>query len=235
MHKMNAHVDLIKKLLRLARCKAASHAEASLALNRAMELIRKHDVDVATLDLDDAGERMVLERIEIGWRVSLAKHHALRVLLNHFNVDVVLSKPDAAILGTQSDVAIAIYVFEFILGACTRATSAWAKREKAARRKTTGAKRLSFQQGWFYGLRDGLKRPDETTGTLDDSRTSLVIAERRRRLEAFVDEQFPKRTEVKRKPPRENKTAIWKGFLAGRETRINKPLDAPADGPLLLE
>lgn len=221
---MNPHVDLIKKLLRLGRDKAASPAEASQALNRAMELIRKHDIDLATLDLDEEEERMVLERIEIGWRVSLAKHHALKILINHFNVHVVLSKPDAAILGTESDVAIAIYVFEFIQGACARATSAWAKREKLVRRKTTGQKRLAFQQGWFYGLRDGLKPPGETTGILDDSKTALVIAARQKRLQQFVSEEFPETTTVQRKNPRLNRTAIYQGFLAGRETKIHKPL-----------
>lgn len=230
---MNPHVDLIKKLLRLARDKAASPAEASQALNRAMDLIRKHDVDIATLDLDEDDERMVLERIEIGWRVSLAKHHALNILLNHFHVHVVISKPDAAIMGTESDVAIALYVFDFILGACTRATCSWAKREKAARRKTTGQKRLAFQQGWFYGLRDGLRPPGETPGVLDDSKTALVIAAREKRLLDFAAEQFPNTTTVKRKDPRQNRTAIYQGFLAGRETRINKPLDG-GDGEQLL-
>lgn len=221
---MNLHVDLIKKLLRLARDKAASPAEASQALNRAMDLIRKHDVDIATLDLDEDEERMVLERIEIGWRVSLAKDHAMRILVNYFNVRVVLCRPDVAILGTESDVAIAIYVFEFILGACTRATAAWAKREKAARRKTTGQKRLAFQQGWFYGLREGLKRPGEATSAIDDHRTALIIADRKKRLDDFAAEQFPDTQDVKRKDPRMNKTALYQGFLAGRETRINKPL-----------
>ena len=221
---MNPHVDLIKKLLRLGRDKAASPAEASQALNRAMELIRKHDVDIATLDLDDEGERMVLERIEIGWRVSLTKHHAMKILINHFNVHVVLSRPDAAILGAESDVAIAIYVFEFILGACTRATVVWAKREKAERRKTTGQKRLAFQQGWFYGLRDGLKPPGEATGILDDSKAAIVIAERKKRLDDFVAEQFPETTTVVRKNPRMNRSAIYQGFIAGRETKIHKPL-----------
>ena len=226
---MNPHVDLIKKLLRLGRDKAASPAEASQALNRAMDLIRKHDVDIATLDLDEDEERMVLERVEIGWRVSLAKHHALKILIGHFNVHVVLSKPDAAILGTESDVAIAIYVFEFILGACARATVAWAKKEKLARRKTTGQKRLAFQQGWFYGLRDGLKPPGEATGILEDSKTAIVIAAREKRLKAFVDEQFPELTTVTRKDPRLNRAAIYQGFLAGRETIIHKPLAGSGD------
>lgn len=230
---MNDHVALIKKLLRLARDKAASTAEASQALNRAMELIQRHNVDLAALELDEADEQFVMEKLKIGWRISLAKHHALRILINCFNIRAVICKPFVAVMGTESDVAIATYVWEFILGACSRATADWAKAEKKARRKTTGQKRLAFQQGWFYGLRAGLTKSDPTP--LEDSSTALILANRKKRLEAFADAQFPNTVDApQRKNPRQNKTAIYQGFLAGKETTILKPLDGPGATQLLL-
>lgn len=235
---MNDHVALIKKLLRLARDKAATAAEAAQALNRALDLIQRHNIDLAALNLDEADERFVQERIEIGWRRSLAKDHAIRILLNYFNVRCVLAKPYLAVMGTESDVAIATYVFNFILGACARATTDWAKVERASRRKTTGQKRLAFQQGWFYGLRAGLPNLHQATPSElnDRSPTAIMLAHRRARLEAFEAEQFPHtKACAALKAPRQHRTAAHQGFLAGRETTIHKPLAGTAKSQLLLE
>jgi hypothetical protein len=230
---MHDIVTLIKKLLRLARDKAASPAEASQALNRAMELIQRHNVDAAALDLDTEEESFVTEKIEIGWRTSLAKHHALLMVDNYFGVRVVLSRPHAAIMGRESDVAIARYVWSFLLGAINRATTAWATAEKKARRKTTGQKRQAFQQGWFYGLRASLSKP---AAELPDTRTGIVLATRAAQLKAYADQQFPHTAEVpKRKSPRQNKAAIYQGYIAGRSTTIHKPLARSTNETFLLE
>lgn len=235
---MNIHVDKIKKLLRLARAEGATPAEASLALSRALDLIQHHNIDIAALNLDGDDERFVQEQIEIGWRRSLAKDHAIRILINYFNVRCVLTKPYVAVMGTESDVAIATYVFNFILGACARATAEWAKVERAARRKTTGQKRLAFQQGWFWGLRAGLPKRNEGTPEelQDQSPAAIMLADRSARLRAFEAEQFPDTEECPDlKAPRNHRTAAHSGFIAGRSTTIHKPLAGSANAQLQLE
>lgn len=240
------HVEQIKKLLRLARDKAASPAEAANALNRAMDLIAKHDVDVATLDLDEETDNLVRENIPCGARISTIKFLIAGLLENYFKVRICLSKrrdfdprrwrmtseSTIAIVGAESDVQIAIYVFEFLCGAATRAQSAWASEEKKARRKVTGNKKDSFQRGWIYGVSTQLRKPE---AAVRDSRAAIVLSNRQRALDAFFEEQFPGTETIRRAKKRVVRSAIEQGFAAGRKTQINAPLNAGKSGQLCLE
>lgn len=139
------HVDKIKKLLRLARCKAASPAEAAQALNRALQLIEHHRIDIAALDLDEDTERIVCEHIHVGDRLSLIKRLVNGILLNYFHVRTCIDRPRLTVIGYENDVSIARYVFDFLVGACTRALRDYAQSERKARRKITLVKKTNEQ------------------------------------------------------------------------------------------
>lgn len=240
------HVEKIKKLLRLARDGAATAAEAANALKRAMELIRQHNIDVGTLDLDESTERMVREEIEIGARISLPRLLAAQIIQAFFHVRVVwvthtvirrgwpARAKRLVILGAESDVMIARYVFDFLVGAVARSQSQWAADEKKARRKVTAGKKENFLNGWFYGIAAQLDRA-EAAVPLEGSRAAIVLASRESRLEAYANQEFPNAGVMEeREKRRVNQTALERGYREGRKTSINTPLAGNPGEPLQL-
>jgi hypothetical protein len=228
------HVEKIKALLRLARDQAASPAEAANALNRAMELIERHKIDIATLDLDEATENLVRENIGCGARVSLIKFLVADILRRFFNVRIVhvqrqtgwtfsrgRFETDIAVLGLESDVEIGVYVFNFLVGAHSRAQSAWAASEKKSRRKVTGAKKESYTRAWVSGVASNLRKPVPQPAALGDSKVAIVLAAKQKALDDFVKTTFPNTTTVERDRKRRVPTAEEAGWRDGRRTTIN--------------
>lgn len=153
------HVETIKALLRLARDRAASPAEAALALNRALELIAKHNIDIATLDLDGPTERLVNERVHVGERISQIKFLVAGILQEFFHCRICISRPHLRIVGRESDVTIATYVFDFLVRAASSGLRDYCVRERKARRKITGPKRANYTRGWIYAVSSNLRPP----------------------------------------------------------------------------
>jgi len=227
--------EKVKNLLRLARCKGATPAEAASALNKALELIDRHQIDVASLNLDEQTEALVEERVEVGWRVSLVKKLVGEILVNYFPVRCCLHRNHLVVIGFEQDVSIAGYVFSFLVGACNRSVSDYVKREKKARRKVSLEKKQNFIRGWMYGVAHNLRRADHTSPTLEDSKTALVVADRKRRIESRFDELFPTAKDLKIEEGRKNSTALTSGWLAGKSTSIHQPLSNTQQGTLLLQ
>jgi hypothetical protein len=227
-------VERVKKLLRLARDKAAAQAEAAQALNRALELIRQHEIDVAALDLDEPTERLVCERVHVGWSISFIKRRVNTILLTYFKVRTIWDRPNLAIVGFESDVTIAGYVFHFLVRACSEALKEYVQGERKARRKVTTRKKQGFIQGWIYGVASNLIQPDQPRSEIDDSNTALVLAAKQKAVERHFADLFP--NAVHSKPPKAslNKTSLWSGYLRGKETTITTPLEGTSAEPLLL-
>lgn len=227
--------DLVKKLLRLARCNAASPAEAAQALNRAMELIDRHRLDIAALDLDEETEKLVCEQILVGERISFIKRKVNVLLLLHFKVRTCWRWRYLAIVGFENDVTLAGYAFDFLVRACTRATSDFAAQERKARRKVNATKKKNFIVGWMYGVSTNLIDPEAERAKLDDSKTALVIAERKKRVESFYHDQFPKATPTKQPEIGKNRSALYRGFKEGEKVTITTPLPSGSSPALFLE
>lgn len=229
-----SYISRVKKLLRLARDKAATPSEASQALNRAMELIDRHKIDVAMLNLDEATEKLVRENIRVGSRVSLIKFLVSNILAGYFNVRICHTRPHIAILGFESDVTIAGYVFDFLVRSCSRAVSEYSAQEKRYRRKMFAAKRENYIRGWMYGVASNLLK-QEHLRALPGTSTHLVLSNQKRELDDFFDKEFPRAKPAARKAGKQNQTALTSGWLAGKKTTITTPLDGSEQQTLLLE
>lgn len=225
------HIEKIKKLLRLARDKSASPAEAAQALARALELIAKHDLDLGDINLDEPTEQFVRDHIHVGLRVSLVKKLVAGILERFFQVKVCLTSPRLAVLGRDSDVQIALYVFDFLVKSCTKAFSVWAQRERASRRKITTAKKESFIRGWIYGVSSNL---EPVAAQIEAAGSRSIILARKAALEDFYAEEFPQTRTIAIRKSRTNRSALVSGWTAGKQTNVRTPLnDGPA--PLRLE
>jgi hypothetical protein len=228
------HVEKIKKLLRLARDGAASPAEAAVALERAMDLMARHNIEVSELDLDAETERFVTERVRVGARLSEAKYLIGNLVMTYFPVRLTIfskygfkrgrlvPEKELAFMGTEQDVAIAIYVFDFLVGASSRAMSAYVAGEKKARRRATPRKKAGFLQGWVYGVASRLKRP-EATAALGEGK-AIILKRRETALAAYAREQFPNAGEIDREKKKTNDDALTAGWIEGRKTTVRTPV-----------
>lgn len=220
------HIEKIKKLLRLARDKAASPAEAALALARAMELIAKHDLDLGEINLDEPTKKLIRDHIHVGLRVSLVKKLVSRILEKFFHVKVCFTSPRLAVLGRDSDVQIALYVFDFLVKSCTRECVLWARRERAARRKVTTAKKESFTRGWIYGVSSNL---EPVAAQIEAAGSRSIILMRQAALEDFYSQEFPHTRTITIAKGRENTRALVSGWQAGKRTHVRTPLTGGRD------
>lgn len=217
-------IELIKKLLRLA--KSSNPNEAALALERAMELAAEHKVDVAKLDLDAEQEKLVADYMHVGERLAHERKLILSILQNFFNVDVCVAYPKVTFVGTRSDITVAIYVHDFLLRVLRKALSEFKAKERQAKRKWTTAKRQGFVSGWIYGIFNQLDNSERAR--LQGHETALAAKTAKESREEFMSSLYPSRRLVKTKEKSRNSNALANGFRAGSSVRIRQPLEGSA-------
>lgn len=223
---MSDVTDKIKKLLRLAQ--SSNQHEAELALQRAFEMAARHNIDMAGLDLDDTTKRILHEKFHVGERFSLIRKLTFGILETFFNVSIVMARPNILFVGTATDVQIAIYIHQFLVGVCSRALRAF---ETTQRRKLTPTKRNGFIAGFMYGVSAKLRGAKKLL-EIDENRTGLVLAEEARR-DNYVEQNF-KTHEVSLDCGRKHRNALLEGWESGNAVEFNKPLENATPKPLLL-
>jgi hypothetical protein len=215
-------VEKIKKLLRLGQ--SGNPHEAELALSRAFELAARHRIDMSALDLDEESERLVHEYFHIGHRVTFLRQRVLNIVVKFFNVQVCITHPRVVLVGTSADIAIAWYVYEFLVAECSRWLRVYQAREKAQRLRVTKNKRDNFIQGFVYGI---AKQLDQSLNRLilEDSKFAIVLAEQEKAREARISELFPETKKFGRDLSRRNPDALMSGYERGLATKINRPIE----------
>ncbi len=228
-------INRVKKLLRLARDKAATPAEAGNALNRALDLIHQHEIDIATLDLDEPTENLICQRIRVGQSISFIKRRVNLILLHYFKVRTIWERPYLAIVGFETDVTIAQYVFAFLVRSCSSAVKDYAAAERKARRKVTTRKKQGFIQGWMYGVSTTLRDPNTPAQAIEDNKTALILSEKKRQVDAHFEQLFPDSisSPIQKKPL--NKSALWSGYVRGKDTSITTPIQGTSKPDLQLQ
>lgn len=225
-------IERIKKLLRLAR--SSNPHEAQLAMERAMQLAREHEIAVEGLNPDEAArEKVVTHRdTEEHLRVSYDKEYAVRICCRFFHVKAIFVKvivnrrgwPEIGtkitFVGRRSDLEIAFYVYHFLqqhFGFC------WRKHRGRLRN------RHAFVDGMFEGI---YSRLQEAEAPRDAKGTELVLRE----LETYISAVIGDTTKRDFRAPDHNAMAARSaGWVAGRQTNIRTPLNAGADETLALK
>lgn len=226
-------VERIKKLLRLAQ--SSNPHEAELALARAFELAQKHQIDVSTVDMDEESERIMHEWFHVGARVSLLQRLTIGIVMTFFHVNACLSpaRRGCVFVGTETDIAIANYVYDFILRQGRRQLGEYELSEKRSRRRMTPNKRRGFIQGFIYGISRQLgDRRD--AAAIDDSRTAIVLAEKEKQRDDYMAALVPETEPIVERKTKKNTDALWSGYLAGKSTTVNKPLTGTREAQLAL-
>jgi hypothetical protein len=214
-------IERIKKLLRLAQ--SANEHESRLALERAFEIAARHQVDVAGLELDEETERVIHEWFRVGFRITLLQRRVLGIVQAFFNVSLCRSAERIVFVGTGTDIAIAWYVYEFLVGEGKRHLSIFIDTQRAIGLRSTKRKREAFIQGFVYGVSTQLqKRRDQIL--VEDSKFAIVLAGQEQAREEHLTEVVPRRQAEVRKLKSVNVDALMQGFLQGKQTEIRQPL-----------
>jgi len=230
---MNTDIlEKVKKLLRLGTKNSNLH-EAEIALKRAFELAQRHNIDVESLDLDEHTEKVAHEWFSFTKRASFLQVRAVGIVASYFNVEVCRDWEKIVYVGKPTDIAIAHYVYDFIVRVGRSELRQYEISERKQRRKMSTGKRKQFTQGFLYGISAQLRKSKEQI-ILTDSQTALVVADGAAR-ERYMDELIPKRKTIKLTEGRKNRTALDHGYMRGKETNINTPLEGAPGGALLLE
>lgn len=214
-------VARIKKLLRLSQ--SANRHEAELAMARAFSLAQQHQIDLDQVDLSDDQRRIIDDRIRMGWRLPLERRLALGIVHAHFNVNVVLSRPDVLFIGTSSDIAMAQYVVDYLVRTVRVLRGQFDAEEVAARRRVTHAKRHHFTAGFFYGIGGNLRRSEETL-QIEQPRYALIKVDGKTRRTEHQRQQFNTHLGRPIAAPRASRDALTAGWIAGKHATITTPV-----------
>lgn len=228
-------IEKIKKLLRLAR--SSNPHEAQLALARAMALAREHSVAIDGLNPDEAAKEKTVthEDTEPTLRLSYDKEYAVRVCQLFFRItpvfrtSIVMHRgwPTRAkrvsFVGTRTDIAIALYVYGFLLH---HFAFCWRKHKGRLRN------RHAFVDGMFRGIARTLMDAEPAPTERDVNGTELMVADHSR----YIDAHIGKTTDRAYGAPDHNaQAALNAGWIEGRNTVIAKPLTPAAAAPLTLK
>jgi len=228
-------IEKIKKLLRLSR--SSNPHEAQLALQRALELARQHDVAVEALNPDaQAREKTVTHKdTDFSQRMSLEKRYAVKIVGAFFHVSPVFNEKIVrpvdgypyvgkfvTFVGTAADVEIAVYVFNFL---AYHFAYCWRKHRGRLRN------RHAFIDGMYLGLfqklHEALPQPSEREAKGNE----LALQEHENYIASTIGKTEP--TEPIR-PDRVTVAAMNAGYLQGLQTNILTPLKDGKPAPLAL-
>ena len=224
---MNSEVIInrIKKLLRLG-ASPNSH-EAELALERAFDLAARYKVDLEGLELDDDTKRILHERVPLGLRVPFERRLAMNIAAMFFNVNIILSTGSYIVVGTPPDVAVAVYVVDFLVNTVRQLLRAYKRREAAARRRMSPRKRAGFIQGFFYGIISQLDSRTERL-SIEEPKTALVLRDAKSARDKYANQQFELKDISPLRLMTPNRGALMTGYVAGRRASISRGLSSSA-------
>jgi len=212
---MNANIEKIKKLLRLARDKSASPAEAATAMSKALEMAATAGIDLSKVPTDAHSSSLTHRTTKAPW--GSAERHAAVLVCKHFSVQALFSEIDGRkvvhFYGRVDACDLAIYVFVYIVR-CAR--TAWKNRANKRLKN-----RASFIYGFFLGIDELLPAKFHQPG--------LLPAFKAYRDEFLLrGEKLVNKTITLKKAPVK---ALSAGYHAGRKTSIHQAIRG--NNPLL--
>lgn len=205
----------IQKLLSLAN--SDNEHEARAAAEKANALLIKHNLTMQQAkDVSEEYENTVLE---MGQRVPVVLKYVNSIVLKHFFVELIRSrvsnKTTIAVLGTKTNVEIAVYVHGYL---CLQFEALW----KSYKARTGAA--ANAKQSYWMGLFGGLDRQLSTQRDIVQREVGLVIV-KDMGLEKFKASQFGRLTKgTSSKIDINDRSAMAAGKEDGAKLRITKAM-----------
>lgn len=200
----------ITKLLRLARCKGATAAEASTALEKAQRIAAEHHVSLNEIH-DDDDRAGALTHSSKKVRKGLTTRLTAGIVQSHFGVQcITISRGAQAVMhivGMPDQVEIATYIFVYVRRLLD---SAWASREN---------KRLRDRDSYLLGFAWAIS--EKVPGVFRNE--GLILSQ-----DAYINRYLTPENCVTVKAPqlkgRLSPSAVHAGFTAGHKANLHNAL-----------
>lgn len=211
--RMTERENILEKIRKLLRMKhGGTPDEIATALRLAQELADKHDIDLNSVNPDDAMREKPITHTDetCGRRVSWESKYSGLVCQQFFKVRVFQSVNDLGtkyvmrFVGEAWDIEIAIYVYRFLCGHFRRE---WNYNSGRCRN------RRAFMWGMYIGLCDKL------ASRLPDVENKFALVKSDRAL-AYIKDNFGDLSSTSAKPDDDATKARLLGLMAGRNTEI---------------
>lgn len=211
-------VDKIRKLLALAT--SSNEHESRLAAEKAQELLVKYNLSMQSVN-DARHEYTSVDRKK-KFRLSTEDCYVLPVVSAHFFVRSVIHRDfdgvRVELLGTATNVEIASYVYEFLVGAYKRAFVEYQKAHNCDRRD---------RQIFYQGLQDGLHEQLRNARKGVETSMGLVVVPDAG-LNAFVAAKYPVLRSRRGYNPSGDANAYAQGRVEGQRMRVSRGLNEGA-------
>ncbi len=218
-------VDKVEKLLALAQ--SANEHEATLAMQKANELIEKHNITSLQQGSEQNYTSVTIDRK----RKQIARYQRsiCLILRDFFFVRTVLSRlydPERnetykviEIFGTFENVAIAEYCYYFLEN---RLVMLW-KNNKHQFRGSVRTEKNSYYLGLLNGFYGKLQSHRKDTGKdLRRQENSALIIQEDQKLTEFVGLTFPRLKKVSSKGPKVYRNTFSEGVKEGKSITLTK-------------
>lgn len=201
-------IEKIKKLLRMKR--GATHEEFETALSLAQKLAAKHGIDITSINPDEQDREPITDELiaklsRISWE---AKYSSL-IVKQFFSVESFTDYRGVIFVGTKTNIEIAQYVFNFLVG---RFRYEWKINRGRLR------KRQSFMWGMYtalcHKLYEELPTPARGEG--------LIVVNNKSAINNYIENKFGKMESSSAKPDNESRIAANRGYNSGLNTHIRK-------------
>jgi hypothetical protein len=219
-------LNKVQKLLSLAN--SDNEHEAKLAMDRANELLVKHNLTMQQAQTDMSYERNVLD--DSFGRSPPEFKYICDILCNHFFVKIISSAPQRRmktsvyIMGTETNVAIATYVYGYLKSTFKSLYKVY--------KKETGS--LSHAPSSYYaGLHKGLKAQLSETKKKVEQKAGLVLVPDAG-LSRYMTKEFPSTRSSKSRSSIRDRDAFSSGKEAGRNIRISRGISSTGSKGLYL-
>lgn len=218
---MNPAIDKIRKLLRLAKDRAASPAEAASAMAKAQQIAAENSISLTEIP-DDCDPSNSLTHVTTKSQAGLPHCLAAQAVKRHFGVATIFD-PNGAhasihIIGTPLQAELATYVYVYLVRVLRQA---WLKRANRRLRD-----RESFLRGFAVAIREQLPEVFPQDG--------LILSSK-----AYIEQQIigpnGRIREIGGKPKPLADSSFINGYRAGKKAGIRNAIPGtPAQRQLAL-
>ena len=193
-----------------------TQGEIENALFLAKKLADKHNIDLNSVDADDHREP-ITHRFsgDPKSRLQFEVKYSAMIVSQFFNVKSIssgYSKQTIVFIGTQIDIDIAEYVFNFLI---THFRYEWKTKRGRLRN------RQSFMYGMYIGLCYKLNQANHLLG----EKEGLILCKRESEIEDYKNTRFPNLISKSHAPKKKAETAMSRGITSGLNTNIRNGLN----------
>lgn len=192
-------LEKLKKVLNLAH-RGATPGEAEAAFQRAMDIARKYNIDLASVDVSETKKNIKAERDDLKIRSKYKQPYhdwVLHTLRECFEVrtccfidktpnGVIISS--IALIGDPMDVAMCKAIFPWLEALFPRVLSRFV-REKVLTYKAEDMN--ACYRGIAAGLIKANKRELEKLSTDDQNKFAMVVRSKREAIDSLFEQLFP--------------------------------------------